>query len=99
MAAGGQMEIKHEPDPPRGAFRAYDEEGCVGSMVYVHAGPAVIYVQHTGVERRGQGHGVGGELFAFLVSWARDSHTLIVPQCPFTRKQFQKHPETQDVLR
>ena len=93
------IEIRHDPDQPYGAFRAYDHEGVVGSMVYVQAGPGVVIVQHTGLEGRARGLGVGHELFTTLVAWARESKTKIVPQCPFTRSEFRKHPETNDVLR
>ena len=94
------MEIKHELDsPPYGAFRAYDENGPIGSMVYVRSGADVIIVQHTGVEPRARGLGVGTHLFEFLVSWARETHTQIVAQFPFTLKAFRKHPEALDVLR
>ena len=93
------IEIRHDPQPPYGAFRAYDEEGPLGSMVYVRSGPDVVIVQHTGVLERGRHHGIGHLLFDFLVAWARDTGTRIVPQCPFTRKEFAKHPEAADILR
>ena len=93
------IEIKHEPDTPYGAFRAYDDEGPIGSMVYVRAGEHVVIIQHTGLEERARGHGLGEQLFLFMVEWARESGTKIVVQCPFTRHEFHKHPETKDVLR
>ncbi|MFT4623677.1 MAG: putative GNAT family acetyltransferase [Myxococcota bacterium] len=93
------IEIRDEEDAPYGAFRAYDEQGALGSMVYVHSAPKVVIVQHTGILGRGRGQGVGRMLFHHLVAWARETNTKVVPQCPFTRKEFDKHPETRDVLR
>ena len=93
------IQIKHEPEERYGAFRAYDDEGCAGSMVYVKAGEGVIIIQHTGTEPRARGQGLGGQLFHFMVAWAREHETKVVVQCPYVRKQFLKHPELQDVIR
>jgi hypothetical protein len=37
-----EMDIRHEEIEGRGAFRASDEEGVLGSMVYVRSGGDVL---------------------------------------------------------
>jgi predicted GNAT family acetyltransferase len=68
-------------------------------MVYAPGGKDTIVVLHTGVEPRGQGQGIGRQIFEYMVGWCRENGARVVPRCTFTRKQFQKHPEARDVLR
>ena len=93
------MDIRHEEIDRRGAFRLWDEEGVLGSMVYVRSSETTVLVQHTGTEQRARGKGAGKALFFHLVEWARETGTKVTVQCAFTRKMFQKNPDTQDVLR
>lgn len=93
------MDIRHDPSEPHGAFRASDDQGELGSMVYVKAGPKVILIQHTHVEDRAKGMGVGKALFAFMVDWARANEKKVSANCPFARRQFQDNPAARDVMR
>ena len=53
---------------------------------------------HTGVPDSLRGQGVGQALVERLVADAREDGIKIVPQCPFIKAQFGRHPEWSDVM-
>ncbi len=44
-----------------------------------------------------QGQGIGQQLVAYAVEYARKNQLKILPVCPYAIKQFEKHPEYGDV--
>ncbi|PSL40066.1 hypothetical protein B0H99_10679 [Planomicrobium soli] len=65
---------------------------------YVPTGLTRIIVDHTHVADNLRGQGVGEALVKKVIEYAREEKLMIVPLCPFAKKQFQVHPEYQDVL-
>ncbi|TWT00551.1 GNAT family N-acetyltransferase [Planomicrobium sp. CPCC 101079] len=65
---------------------------------YVPTGLSRIIVDHTHVAQKLRGQGVGEALVKRVIEFAREEKLMIVPLCPFAKKQFQVHPEYQDVL-
>ncbi|WP_097460585.1 GNAT family N-acetyltransferase [Mangrovitalea sediminis] len=53
---------------------------------------------HTGVPDAMQGRGVGRVLVERLIADARAGGYRIVPQCPYVRAQYERHPEWADVM-
>lgn len=53
---------------------------------------------HTGVPDAMQGRGVGRVLVDRLIADARAGGYRIVPQCPYVRAQYERHPEWADVM-
>lgn len=92
------LEIEHEHHGKTGAWLIQQDGRRVGEMVYETTGPGVITIVHTEVGPELRGRGAGGKLVEAGVAWARAHHQKIIPQCPFARAHFEKHPELADVL-
>ncbi len=75
-----------------------EEDGeTVAKITYVTDG-SILTVDHTIVSEKKRGSGLGQELVKELVEQARNNHQKIKPVCSYAKKQFEKHPEYQDVL-
>ena len=57
----------------------------------------VLTILSTEVSASLQGQGVGQQLVAYAVDYARKHQLKIIPVCPYAKKQFEKHPEYSDV--
>ncbi len=57
----------------------------------------VLSILSTDVSSSLQGQGIGQQLVAYAVEFARKNHFKIIPICPYTKKQFERHPEFNDV--
>ncbi len=89
------MEIK------KGENKFYIGDDAVKTEAEVHyvpTGHTRIIVDHTHVGDRLRGQGVGEALVKKVIDYAREEKLMVVPLCPFAKKQFQVHPEYQDVL-
>jgi predicted GNAT family acetyltransferase len=73
-------------------------EGHTGEMTYSRSSAHLIIIDHTGVPDALRGKGVGQALAAHAIEDARKGGWKIIPLCPFTRAQTQRHPEWQDVI-
>jgi uncharacterized protein len=92
------MEIKHDEHGRHGAFYIEDEGEWIAEMSYTRAGAGTIVVDHTEVDEKLRGQGVGEQLVRRAVEFARDNNLKIKPTCPYTRKVIDETPEFQDVL-
>lgn len=93
------MEIKHHDTEHKGAFYIEENGQRVGEMTYVHAGPGKIIIDHTEVHSSMEGKGVGKQLLAAAVKYARENNLKIVPLCPYAKRVMEKSPdEYKDVL-
>lgn len=57
----------------------------------------VLSILSTDVSASLQGQGIGQQLVTYAVEFARKNHLKIIPICPYAKKQFEKHPEFNDV--
>lgn len=57
----------------------------------------ILTILSTEVSASLQGQGVGQQLVAYAVDYARNHQLKIIPVCPYAIKQFEKHPEYSDV--
>jgi len=57
----------------------------------------VLSLVSTDVSASLQGQGIGQQLVAYAVDFARRHQLKIIPICPYAKKQFEKHPEYDDV--
>jgi len=57
----------------------------------------VLTILSTDVSASLQGQGIGQQLVTYAVEFARKNHLKIIPICPYAKKQFEKHPEFNDV--
>lgn len=93
------MEIQHENNEKKGAFRAVDQQVQAGKMTYTWAGDTQFIIDHTEVNPEFSGRGVGKKMLQQAVDFARAKHLKIIPLCPFAKSVFDKTPEFSDVLK
>jgi predicted GNAT family acetyltransferase len=92
------MEILHKDDTKKGMFYVLKDDKILAEMTYVWAGTDQIIIDHTGVDASLSGKGVGKQLVAKAVEFAREKGIKIIPLCPFAKSVFQKITEFNDVL-
>jgi predicted GNAT family acetyltransferase len=92
-----EFDIRKE-DGPTGGRYVVVVNGHEAEMTYSKAGTSRIIIDHTGVPKELGGLGVGVALVKNAVEDARAMGVKIIPLCPFTKAQIDKHPEWQDVL-
>ena len=89
--------IQHEHSGHRGAFFLERDGERLAQMTYTVAGSRVI-IDHTDVDDRLRGTGMGRKLVEAAVEWARKENTKLMPLCPYAKSVFDKTPEYSDVL-
>lgn len=67
-------------------------------IVFTVPGPGLISADHTIAPPAMRGTGVALALVEHMVADARKSGFKIVPQCPYVRAQYVKHPDWADVF-
>jgi len=92
------MEIQREETEDKGKFHIEDDGNRIGLMTYRKSGDSVITIDHTEVDPKHRGEGLGEDLVAAGVKYARENNLKIVPTCPFAAKVINETPEFQDVL-
>lgn len=92
-----ELDVKRE-DGPTGGRYLVTIDGHTAEMTYSKAGATRIIIDHTGVPDALRGKGAGQALVQRAVEDARAGGIKIIPLCPFTKAQIEKHPEWQDVL-
>ncbi len=97
-APGADLSIQHAEDARGGVF--YVEVGGerLAEMTYVKPSPGRAIIEHTRVDDRLGGRGVGKRLVLAGVAWARATGTKLAPDCPYARAVLQKDPSLHDVL-
>lgn len=88
--------VEHCPDSKR-----YEAmlDGEVAGYISYELGDGVIDLQHTIVDDKFGGRGVGGALASGTINQIRDQGDLkIIPTCPFIKKWFARHPDYAGLL-
>ena len=93
----GMNNIQHERAGHRGAFFLERDGERLAQMTYTVAGTRVI-IDHTDVDDRLRGTGMGRKLVDAAVQWARKENAHLMPLCPYAKSVFDKTPEYSDVL-
>ena len=91
------MTIEHQPAGHKGEFVWLENGERLAVMSYTVAGSRVI-IDHTDVDDRLRGTGVGKQLVHAAVEWARAEKAQLMPLCPFAKSVFDKTPDYADVL-
>ncbi|WP_316795848.1 GNAT family N-acetyltransferase [Pedobacter agri] len=92
------MEINQVNNEKNGYFEAKESNVEAGKMSYVWAGDNKIIIDHTEVNPKFSGKGVGKKLLMAIVNYARENNIKIIPLCPFAKSVFDKNEELSDVL-
>ena len=90
--------IKHEEDGHRGAFYIEQDGERLAQTTYSRANASLVIIDHTEVDPKLAGQGVGRALIDAAVEWARATDTKFMLTCPFAKAQFEKDPSMRDVL-
>ncbi|QHE88365.1 GNAT family N-acetyltransferase [Hydrogenophaga sp. BPS33] len=91
--------IEHEEAGSKGAFYTRQGSERLAEMTYSRTNDTLIVIDHTEVDDRLKGQGVGRQLLDALVAWARKTQTKVIALCPYAKAQFDKDPSIRDVLR
>jgi len=91
------MQIIEENGPTGGRYVA-NLDGAEAEMTFSRASPQLIIINHTGVPDSPRGKGVGQALALHAVEAARAGGWKIIPLCPFSKAQAQRHQEWRDVV-
>jgi predicted GNAT family acetyltransferase len=89
--------IQHEHSGHKGAFYLERDGERLAQMTYTVAGSRVI-IDHTDVDDRLRGTGMGRKLVEAAVEWARKENARLMPLCPYAKSVFDKTPDYADVL-
>ncbi len=92
------MEIQQKDNGEKGSFYIEIGKSIVAEMTYVWAGRDRIIIDHTEVGDALKGKGVGKQMVAKAVDFAREKGIKIIPLCPFAKSVFDKVKEFGDVL-
>lgn len=92
------LNVMHRNAGHRGAFVIERDGVRLAAMTYSRTSPAMVLIDHTEVSDELRGQGAGRRLLDAMVAWARETHTTLVPVCPFAKAQFEKDAAIRDVL-
>lgn len=92
------MKIQRTEDDNRGRFFIEENGKRLALMTYSKAGADKIIINHTEVDDSLKGEGIGKDLVAEGVKYARANDLKIVPLCPFAKAEFDKNKDYADVL-
>ena len=92
------MKIQKEETGQRGRFYVEENNREIALMTYLKTGADEIIIDHTEVDDSLKGRGVGKDLVAKGVKYARENDLKIIPQCVFAKAEFEKHADYADVL-
>ena len=92
------MQIQREEHGRNGAFFIDENGEWIAELAYIKSGDGQITIDHTEVDEKLRGQGVGEELVKAAVDFARENDLKIKLICPYARKVFEKNPDYSDVL-
>ena len=93
--AAAAAEITDNADEARYEIRTGGE--LAGFVTYKRR-PGRIAFQHTEVDDRFEGKGIGSQLIVHVLGAAREAGDEVVPLCPFVRAYIERHPEYVDLV-
>ena len=88
------MEITHKGNE----FIATIDDQQAGLIEYSLVNEHTIILAHTEVNDNFRGQGVGQAILKHIIEYARENDIRLIPLCPFTKAEIDKHPEYHDVL-
>ena len=97
-AGTGGVAVRHVDRGSGGAFQAEEGGARVGEMTWSRGEGGVAVIEHTEVDPAARNRGVGRQLVAAAVAWARSSGTKLDPACRYAAAVLRRDRSAQDVL-
>ena len=93
------MEIQRDEHGQHGAFYIEEDGEWIAELSYIKSPDGkIITIDHTQVDEKLAGQGIGEQLVQAAVKYAREGGLKIKPLCPYARKVLERNSEYQDVL-
>jgi predicted GNAT family acetyltransferase len=90
-----RIEIADDPERDRYELRLGGEPA--GRLFYRRR-PGLLALNHTEVDDRFAGQGLGSRLITFALDDAREQGLAVLPFCPFVNAYIQRHREYVDLV-
>jgi uncharacterized protein len=87
------MQIQQRDNENEGEFYVEENGEQLAEMTYRHTDKGVITIDHTFVDGKLEGKGVGKQLLTAAVNYAREKGLKIVAVCPFAKAVLEKGKE------
>jgi len=89
------MEIKHEQTGTSGRFFIVDGDSHAGELTYRQTASGTIDIDHTEVNDKFRGEGLGQDLVAAALKHARENKLQVTASCPYAGKVIAEtgHPK------
>lgn len=91
------MQIQRDEHGRKGAFYIEQDGEWVAELTY-QKNDGAITIDHTEIDEKLRGQGVGEQLVRAAVDHAREIGMKVKPDCPYARKVIERTPELQDVI-
>lgn len=94
------MQIQRKEINKQGIFYLNNDDNSrqLAELIYTMISPTRMVIEHTEVNKAVQGKHLGSDLVKAAVEYARGRQIKILPNCPFAKEIFRRHPELDDVL-
>lgn len=92
------MKIKHTKTERGGEFVIDENGNRAAEMTYTKSGENKITFDHTFVDKEFRGEGIGKDLIAEGIKYARENNLKVDPLCPFAKSEIDKNESYADVL-
>ena len=93
------MTIQQRDNGRKGGFFVEENNTQLGEMIYSWPSPNLMVIEHTEIDKKLAGQGVGAMLVERAVELAREKGFKILPLCTFAKSVFDRRPEYADVLK
>ena len=90
-----RIELADNPEENRYELRV---DGDLGGRLLYRLRPGLVALNHTEIDDRFEGQGLGSRLIAFALDDARARGLAVLPFCPFVNAYVQRHREYVDLV-
>ena len=92
------MHIQQEDNSERGSFYFEENGKRVAELAYTWRSKDVASIDHTEVDEKFEGKGLGTILVDHIFSFARETGIKLIVYCPFAKTVFERQKNYEDVL-
>lgn len=94
---GDLSHLRVVDNPERRRFEVRDGRKVLGWSSYDETAELIVF-NHTEVNPRWEGRGIGSVLVRTTLDHVRDQGLRVLPLCPFVRAWIDRHPEYGDLV-